>query len=195
MIPGFLDLSNSLHRRLEFEWQECVAGAAAQVKHGAAQVKRKRSASDAVMSHHHHHHRHHHPVHHHHRRPYLFDQGKFSKKTSAIRKVESQDPDALRSEVSTENRKGYLCSACGFATVSPRGRDVAHCNARADVFGGQFCVAGAALWQPKVQIPRQAQRFVPVQGQVQISWQAQHFRKVEYRFCGRRSTLARSCDG
>ena len=30
------------------------------------------------------------------------------------------------------------------------------------------------------------------QGQVQISWQAQHFRKVKYRFRGRRSTFARS---
>ena len=30
------------------------------------------------------------------------------------------------------------------------------------------------------------------QGQVQNSWHAQHFRKVKYRFCGRRSTLARS---
>ena len=30
------------------------------------------------------------------------------------------------------------------------------------------------------------------QGQVEISWQAQHFRKVKYRFRGRRSTFARS---
>ena len=30
------------------------------------------------------------------------------------------------------------------------------------------------------------------QGQVQISWQAQHFRKVKYRFRGRRSAFARS---
>ena len=30
------------------------------------------------------------------------------------------------------------------------------------------------------------------QGQVHISWQAQHFRKVKYRFRGRRSTFARS---
>ena len=30
------------------------------------------------------------------------------------------------------------------------------------------------------------------QGQVQISWQAQDFRKVRYRFCGSRSTFARS---
>ena len=30
------------------------------------------------------------------------------------------------------------------------------------------------------------------QGQVKISWQAQHFRKVKYIFRGRRSTFARS---
>ena len=59
----------------------------------------------------------------------------------------------------------------------------------ADVFGGLFCVAGTALWQPEVQISWQAQHFVPVQGQVQIS--RQHFRKVGYRFRGRRSTFAR----
>ena len=46
-------------------------------------------------------------------------------------------------------------------------------NARADMFGGLFGVAGAALWQPELQ----------------LSWQAQHFRKVEYRFRGRPSTL------
>ena len=33
------------------------------------------------------------------------------------------------------------------------------------------------------------------QGQVSISWQAQHFRKVKYRFRGRRSTFARSSIG
>ena len=55
-----------------------------------------------------------------------------------------------------------------------------------------FCVAGAALWQPKVQISWQAQHFVPVQGRVQISWQAQHVRNVKYRFRGRRGTFARS---
>ena len=43
-------------------------------------------------------------------------------------------------------------------------------------------MAGAALWQPKVQISWQAQHFVPVQGRVQISCQAQHVRKVKYRF-------------
>ena len=37
-------------------------------------------------------------------------------------------------------------------------------------------MAGAALWQCKVQIP----------------WQAQHFRKVRYRLRGRHSTFARS---
>ena len=30
------------------------------------------------------------------------------------------------------------------------------------------------------------------QGQVHISWQAQHFRKVKYRIRGKRSTFARS---
>ena len=30
------------------------------------------------------------------------------------------------------------------------------------------------------------------QGQLQISWQAQHFRKVRYRFRGRRSTFTQS---
>ena len=94
----------------------------------------------------------------------------------------------MRKVESCETREGYPCSACGLATVSPRAWNVAHCNARADVFGGQFCVAGAALWQPKVQISWQAQHFVPVQGRVQISWQAQHVRKVKYRFRGRRGT-------
>ena len=41
---------------------------------------------------------------------------------------------------------------------------------------GLNCVAGAALSK----------------GQVQISWQAQHFRKAKYRFRVRRSTFARS---
>ena len=40
-VPVVLDVSNQLHRRLKFEGQECVAGAAAQVKHRAVQVKRK----------------------------------------------------------------------------------------------------------------------------------------------------------
>ena len=44
-------------------------------------------------------------------------------------------------------------------------------------------MSGAALSQG---------RRTAVAGQVQISWQAQHFRKVRYRFCGRHSTFARS---
>ena len=44
-------------------------------------------------------------------------------------------------------------------------------------------MAGAALSQG---------RHNAFAGQVQISQQAQHFRKVRYRFRGRRSTFARS---
>ena len=80
----------------------------------------------------------------------------------------------------------------GLATGSPRGQNVAHWHGR---FGGANRVAGAALWQPEVQISWQAQHFVPAQGQVQISGQAEYFRKAEYRFRGRRSTFARSSDG
>ena len=53
-------------------------------------------------------------------------------------------------------------------------------------------MAGAVLWQPEVQISWPAQPFVPVQGQVQISRQAQHCRKDKYRFRGRRSNFART---
>ena len=108
-------------------------------------------------------------------------QRKLSKKTSAIRrKVESQDPDALRNEVSTENRHG--------GGVLPT-------VMLAQTFSGVFRRYGAALSQPKVQTSWQAQYLLQLQGQVQISWQARHFRKVEYRFRGRRSTFARSGDG
>ena len=84
-------------------------------------------------------------------------QRKFSKKTSVIyeklnHKIRTHSE--VKS-VSTENREGYLCSACGFATVS-----------ECCPLGGLFCMAGAALWQSEVQISWQAQRFVPVQGQV-----------------------------
>ena len=90
----------------------------------------------------------------------------------------------------------------GLAAGSPRSRrglgmlpTVVLAQTFSEVFGGPFCVAGAALWQPKVQISWQVQYFVPVQGQVQISRQAQYFRKVEYIFRGRRGTFARSGDG
>ena len=65
-------------------------------------------------------------------------------------------------------------------------------------------MAGAALSQGQVQIAWQVQDFRKVkcrefvagaalsQGQVQISWQAQHLRKVKCRIRGRRSTFARS---
>ena len=62
----------------------------------------------------------------------------------------------------------------GFGTGSERVRRRAHWHGRAKVSQGLNCVAGAALSQ----------------GQVSISWQAQHFRKVKYRFRGRRSTFA-----
>ena len=68
------------------------------------------------------------------------------------------------------------CDACTEA-VSERSRRRAHWHGRAKVSQGLNCVAGAALSQ----------------GQVWISWQAQHFRKVKYRFRGRRSTFARCC--
>ena len=69
-----------------------------------------------------------------------------------------------------------------------RVRNVAHCNARAEVFR-RFILR--ALWQPKVQISWQAEFCARArsstdflagaarsQGQAQISWQARHFRKV-----------------
>ena len=62
----------------------------------------------------------------------------------------------------------------GFGTGSERVRRRAHWHGRAKVSQGLNCVAGAALSQ----------------GQVKISWQAQHFRKVKYTFRGRRSTFA-----
>ena len=52
-------------------------------------------------------------------------------------------------------------------------------------------MAGAALWLPDADL-WQAQHFVPTQGHVQISWQAQHFRKVKCRLRGRRSIFASS---
>ena len=73
------------------------------------------------------------------------------------------------------------CDACtaavlersrnGLGTVSERVRRRAHWHGRAKVSQGLNCVAGAAL----------------------SPWQAQHFRKVKYRFRGRRSTFARCC--
>ena len=73
---------------------------------------------------------------------------------------------------------------------------------RGSIFAGSstYFVAGAALLQGQVQISWQAQHFRKVryrfrgrgsilQGQVQISWQAQQFRKVRYRFRGRRNTF------
>ena len=108
------------------------------------------------------------------------NQRKFSKKKSVIRKVESQDPDALRTEVSTENREGYLCSACGSPRVRHGLATGAECCLLAQqrrrfrrFLGGLFCVAGAARWQPKVQ----------------ISWRAQYFFAIER---GRRIIFARS---
>ena len=106
-----------------------------------------------------------------------FIQRKFSKKTSVIQKVESQEPDALRSEVSMKHCEGYLCSACGLATGLPRFRNVADCNARANVFGG-------LAWQ--------AQHF----GNLRCTFCGRRSIlrpcKVKYRFRGRRSILARS---
>ena len=58
----------------------------------------------------------------------------------------------------------------GFARFELRGRRSTFARSSIDF------VAGAALSQ----------------GQVSISWQAQHFCKVKYRFRGRRSTFARS---
>ena len=75
------------------------------------------------------------------------------------------------------------CDACTEA-VSERSRNglgtgserVPRRAGRAKVSQGLNCVAGAALSQ----------------GQVSISWQAQHFRKVKCQIRGRRSTFARS---
>ena len=59
----------------------------------------------------------------------------------------------------------------GFARFELRGRRRTFARSSIDF------VAGAALSQ----------------GQVSISWQAQHFRKVKYKIRGRRSTFARCC--
>ena len=58
----------------------------------------------------------------------------------------------------------------GFTRIELRGRRSTLARSSIDF------VAGAALSQ----------------GQVQVLWQAQHFRKVKYRFRGRRSTFAMS---
>ena len=52
-------------------------------------------------------------------------------------------------------------------------------------------VAGAALSQGHL-VAGAALCAAASQGQVQVSWQAQHFSKVKYRFGGRRSTFSRS---
>ena len=54
--------------------------------------------------------------------------------------------------------------------------------------GADF-VAGASLSQGQVNISWQAQHFRKVKYNL---WQAQHFRTVKCRFCGRRSAFARS---
>ena len=95
-------------------------------------------------------------------------QRKFSKTTSVIRKVESQDPDALRSEVSTENREGYLCSACGSATGSPRSRH-----------GGGMLPTGTAAQTV----------FFGGFSEVYFAWQVQHFGNLRCRFRGMRNIL------
>ena len=53
-----------------------------------------------------------------------------------------------------------------------------------------FCARGChgVAGRRSAQISWQAQRSAAVQGQVQISGQAQHLRKAEYRLRGRRST-------
>ena len=86
----------------------------------------------------------------------------------------------------------------GFARIELRGRRSILARSGADF------VAGAALSKGQVQISWQAQHFrtrssaklvagaALSQGQVQILWQAQHFGKVSYTFRGRCSTFARS---
>ena len=116
-------------------------------------------------------------------------------------------------------------------TGSERSRSGAHCHGNTEVSQGLNFVAGAAFWQSRVQISWQAQHFRKdkyrlrgrlsiflllarthrkshlartrkaahaedfvagaafSQGQVQIPWQAQQFRKVRYRFRGRRNTF------
>ena len=85
----------------------------------------------------------------------------------------------VRELVSPENRK-LACSRRLVGAHSDHVRTMlgarAHWHGNAKVSPGLNCVAGAALSK----------------GQVQISWQAQHFRKVKYSFRGRRSTFARS---
>ena len=72
------------------------------------------------------------------------------------------------------NREKEQPSA-GFGDASPktgseRFRSGAHCHGNTEVSQGLNFLAGAAFWQ----------------GRVQVSWQAQRFRKVKYRFRGRR---------
>ena len=78
--------------------------------------------------------------------------------------------DACTEAVSERSRNGL---GTGSSERVPRR---AHWHGRAKVSQVLNCVAGAALSQ----------------GQVSISWQAQHFRKVKCQIHGRRSTFARS---
>ena len=85
----------------------------------------------------------------------------------------------------------------GFARFELRGRRSTFARSSIDF------VAGAALSQGQVSISWQAQHFRKVKCQIRgrrstfarsskNSWQAHHFRKVKYRICGRCSTFARS---
>ena len=79
--------------------------------------------------------------------------------------------DACTEAVSERSRNGLgTVSETGFARFELRGRRSTFARSSIDF------VAGAALSQ----------------GQVSISWQAQHFRKVKYKIRGRRITFARS---
>ena len=85
----------------------------------------------------------------------------------------------------------------GFARFELRGRRNTFARSSIDF------VAGASLSQGQVSISWQAQHFRKVKCQIRGTrssfarsstklWQAHHFRKVKYRICGRCSTFARS---
>ena len=79
-----------------------------------------------------------------------------------------------KASLSAASRSERARSGLGAVSDHVRRRD--HWHGNAEVSQGLNCAAGAAFWQ----------------GRAQISWQAQHFRKVKYRFRGRCSNFARS---
>ena len=84
----------------------------------------------------------------------------------------------------------------GLETVPERVRRCDHWHGLAQVAQGLNCVAGAAFWQGRVQISWQAQHFRKVKrgtdaqgGACRFRGRGSRFCKVRYRFRGRRNTF------